>query len=84
MVQEEKTITQASTLNSIRYRQVDDLDCPQENRLKEAIALKRPVLANRMRIVVHYDNARNAIGMTSYQVITICAWRIKRMSKFSW
>ena len=55
------------TLNS-------DLYCQQLDRLKEAIAQKRPALANRRGIVFHQDNARPHTSIVIRQKLRKLGW----------
>jgi len=57
------------TLNS-------DLYCQQLDRLKEAIAQKRPALANRRGIVFHQDNARPHTSIVTRQKLRELGWEV--------
>ena len=53
-----------------------DLYCQQWDRLKEAIAQKRPALANRRGIVFHQDNARPHTSIMTRQKLRELGWEV--------
>ncbi|XP_072756194.1 histone-lysine N-methyltransferase SETMAR-like [Anoplolepis gracilipes] len=53
-----------------------DLYCQQLTRLKQAIDLKRPELANRKGVVFHQDNARPHTSLTTRQKLRELGWEV--------
>lgn len=57
------------TINTVLY-------CQQLDRLKEAIAQKRPALANTKKIVFHHDNARPHTSISTRQKLRQLGWEV--------
>ena len=60
-----------------------DLYCKQLDRLKEAIAQKHPVLANRNGIVFHQDNAKPHTSILTRQKLRELGWEVLMHPSYS-